>query len=53
MLDDGRFYLKTQAGKLEAYLVAEGLRKLAMIARSDRDGIADRYRVSILGRTRG
>ena len=33
VLDDGQFYLKTQAGKLEAYLVAEGLRKLAMIAR--------------------
>ena len=33
MLDDGRFYLKTQTGKLEAHLVAEGMRKLAMIAR--------------------
>jgi energy-coupling factor transporter ATP-binding protein EcfA2 len=33
VLDDGRFYLKTQAGKLEAHLIAEGLRKLAMIAR--------------------
>jgi energy-coupling factor transporter ATP-binding protein EcfA2 len=33
LLDDGRFYLKTQTGNLEAHLVAEGLRKLAMIAR--------------------
>jgi energy-coupling factor transporter ATP-binding protein EcfA2 len=33
VLDDGRFYLKTQTRKLEAYLIAEGLRKLAMIAR--------------------
>lgn len=29
----GRFYVKSAAGKLEAYLVAEGHRKLAMIAR--------------------
>jgi energy-coupling factor transporter ATP-binding protein EcfA2 len=33
VLGDGRFYLKTQTGNLEAHLVAEGLRKLAMIAR--------------------
>jgi energy-coupling factor transporter ATP-binding protein EcfA2 len=33
VLDHDRFYLKTQIGNLEAYLVAEGLRKLAMIAR--------------------
>ena len=33
VLDDGRFYLKTQTGNLEAHLVAEGLRKLAMMAR--------------------
>lgn len=33
LLDDGRFYLKTQTGNIEAHLVAEGLRKLAMIAR--------------------
>ncbi len=32
-LDDGRFYLRTQSGSIEAHLVAEGLRKLAMIAR--------------------
>ena len=29
----GRFYLKTKSGKFEMHLVAEGLRKLAMIAR--------------------
>ncbi|MFO0814069.1 MAG: AAA family ATPase [Gemmatales bacterium] len=29
----GRFYLQLKSGFLEAYLVAEGLRKLAMIAR--------------------
>jgi energy-coupling factor transporter ATP-binding protein EcfA2 len=33
VLDDGRFYLKSGAGELEAHLVAEGMRKLAMIAR--------------------
>jgi predicted ATPase len=33
VLDNDRFYLKTQTGNLEAHLVAEGLRKLAMIAR--------------------
>jgi energy-coupling factor transporter ATP-binding protein EcfA2 len=33
VLDDGRFYLKTQSGSIEAHLLAEGLRKLAMIAR--------------------
>jgi energy-coupling factor transporter ATP-binding protein EcfA2 len=33
VLDDERFYLKTQTGKLEAQLIAEGLRKLAMLAR--------------------
>ena len=33
-LEPGRgFYLKSQAGKLEMYLVAEGMRKLAMLAR--------------------
>jgi len=31
--DSGRFYLKTQTGRIEMHLVAEGLRKLAMIAR--------------------
>lgn len=29
----GRFYLKTPSGKMEIHLVAEGLRKLAMVAR--------------------
>jgi predicted ATPase len=29
----GRFYLKTQTGQIEMHLVAEGLRKLAMVAR--------------------
>jgi energy-coupling factor transporter ATP-binding protein EcfA2 len=33
VLEDGRFYVKTKDGKLEAHLVAEGLRKVAMIAR--------------------
>jgi energy-coupling factor transporter ATP-binding protein EcfA2 len=33
ILDDGRFYLRTNSGNIEAHLVAEGLRKLAMIAR--------------------
>jgi energy-coupling factor transporter ATP-binding protein EcfA2 len=33
VLDDGRFYLRTPSGNIEAHLVAEGLRKLAMIAR--------------------
>lgn len=33
ILEDGRFYLKTPSGNIEAHLVAEGLRKLAMIAR--------------------
>jgi predicted ATPase len=34
-LDDssGRFYINTSTGRFEAHLVAEGLRKLAMIAR--------------------
>ncbi|MBX3448929.1 MAG: AAA family ATPase [Planctomycetaceae bacterium] len=32
-LADGRFYLKHSSGKLEAPLMAEGLRKIAMIAR--------------------
>ncbi len=32
-LDDGRFYLKMASGRMEAHLAAEGLRKLAMIAR--------------------
>ncbi len=29
----GRFYLKTRTGRIEMHLVAEGIRKLAMIAR--------------------
>ena len=33
ILDHDRFYLETSSGKIEAHLVAEGLRKLAMIAR--------------------
>jgi hypothetical protein len=33
LLADGRFYLETGNGIIEAHLVAEGLRKLAMIAR--------------------
>ena len=33
ILEDGGFYLKTPSGSIEAHLVAEGLRKLAMIAR--------------------
>ncbi len=33
ILDEGRFYLKTSTGTFEAHLVAEGLRKLALIAR--------------------
>jgi len=33
VLEDGRFYVRLEAGKMEAHLVAEGLRKLAMIAR--------------------
>jgi energy-coupling factor transporter ATP-binding protein EcfA2 len=32
VLENGRFYVKSEAGKLEAHLVAEGIRKLAMIA---------------------
>ncbi len=32
VLEDGRFYVKSGAGKLEAHLVAEGLRKLATVA---------------------
>ena len=32
LLENGRFYVKSEAGKLESHLVAEGLRKLAMIA---------------------
>lgn len=32
-LDEGRFYLKVSSGKMEAPLVAEGLNKVAMIAR--------------------
>jgi ABC-type lipoprotein export system ATPase subunit len=31
--DQGRFYLKTKTARFEMHLVAEGLRKLAMIAR--------------------
>ena len=31
--DSGRFYLKMKTGRIEMHLVAEGLRKLAMIAR--------------------
>ncbi|APW60529.1 AAA family ATPase [Paludisphaera borealis] len=33
VVDQERFYVKTRSGNLEAHLVAEGLRKLAMIAR--------------------
>ncbi len=33
VLDGDDFYLKTESGNIEAYLVAEGHRKLAMIAR--------------------
>lgn len=32
-LDEKGFYLKTAAGEIEMHLVAEGLRKLAMVAR--------------------
>jgi energy-coupling factor transporter ATP-binding protein EcfA2 len=32
VVDEGRFYVKTPSGKIEAHLVAEGHRKLAMIA---------------------
>jgi predicted ATPase len=32
-LDGDRFYLKTERGRIEMHLVAEGMRKLAMIAR--------------------
>jgi energy-coupling factor transporter ATP-binding protein EcfA2 len=32
VLTEGRFYLRTSSGNLEAHLVAEGLRKLAMVA---------------------
>jgi hypothetical protein len=31
--EDGRFYVRTESGRIEAHLVAEGHRKLAMIAR--------------------
>lgn len=31
--DTGRFYLKTKMGRIEMHLVAEGMRKLAMLAR--------------------
>jgi ABC-type lipoprotein export system ATPase subunit len=33
LLDNGRFYLSSDIGKIEMSLVAEGLRKLAMLAR--------------------
>ena len=33
VLDESHFYLKTANGKMEAHLVAEGMRKLAMVAR--------------------
>jgi predicted ATPase len=33
ILEDERFYVRSDAGKLEAHLLAEGHRKLAMIAR--------------------
>lgn len=33
ILDADRFYLRTSSGKMEMHLVAEGLRKLAMVAR--------------------
>lgn len=32
-LDEGRFYITQKSGRMESHLVAEGLRKLAMIAR--------------------
>ena len=32
VLEGGRFYIKSEVGKLEVHLVAEGLRKLGMIA---------------------
>lgn len=32
-LEDGRFYVQTHSGSIDAHLVAEGHRKLAMIAR--------------------
>ena len=32
-LDEGRFYISQKSGRMESHLVAEGLRKLAMIAR--------------------
>ena len=32
ILEGGRFYIQSEAGKLEVHLVAEGLRKLGMIA---------------------
>lgn len=35
----GRFYLKTKAGRIEMHLVAEGLRKLAMVARLIANGL--------------
>jgi predicted ATP-dependent endonuclease of OLD family len=39
-LDDaGRFYLKTKTGRMEMHLVAEGMRKLAMIARLTANGM--------------
>lgn len=33
MLDGEKFYLKSKAGEIEMHLVAEGMRKLAMLAR--------------------
>ena len=33
LIEDDRFYLVTETGKLEVHLVAEGFRKLAMVAR--------------------
>ena len=44
VLEGGRFYIKSEAGKLEVHLVAEGLRKLAMIAQLMANG-------SLIGRS--
>ncbi len=44
LLEGGRFYIKSEAGKLEVHLVAEGLRKLAMIAQLMANG-------SLIGRS--
>ena len=38
ILEGGRFYIKSEVGKLEVHLVAEGLRKIGMIAQSIANG---------------